>query len=394
MDRKTRSRDLDDVVFRLERLEKAIVSLRKAVSRQEDLIKHLATESVPATKAEVASEPARDLKPTIVEAKPGKAPEPLVDKVNRLMLEPRNVSGAGRLKRKIRRKVAREYDIPVGKVYKAEELVLQKMRIVEPKPKPKVEDYQKVHAPPSTAAERVPKPPEERITVAERRKPAKVVHDRYSREVAGSIRILQKEMRSPDIRESAIRWLMREPEPEESASRFINSYYSKLETPPTSVTEELLEKYCYPPETIELSVRDFVTHFRYEKLQNGLVHFPELCDLIIKRLKLVSKTARHRDLQSLTEDDVRQLVAREISKKLGKRGGLANPDSAALRQVVLHQLRILTTEADGRRPALKTREVDGVKRYFSWHHSFENVPAKSIEEMISEERDLRRGVMR
>ncbi|MFQ5884628.1 MAG: hypothetical protein ACE5IO_05960 [Thermoplasmata archaeon] len=188
---------------------------------------------------------------------------------------------------------------------------------------------------------------------------------------------------------------MREKKPQEAASRFVNSYYSRHETPPATVNGDLLEKFAYPPRTIEPSFDVFRNLFQWDVLKNGLVHFPELCDLIVKRLRVVSSAARHGDLQSLTESDVRQLIARETTKRLHDRGTLIHMDSFILKKVVSHQLRILMTEMDGRDPKLKAKEVDGVNRYFLWHHRFDDEgPTKSISEMISEERSIRRGIMR
>lgn len=395
---KSKKSESKEIRSRLRSLETAVRSLHKIVKEHDALIKQVLEQGPPTTVQKV---PMREdeASATKIVAEPAKLEESLVDAVNRLLLDKRNRSSVGRLKMKLRRKLAKRYSIPHRRVYETEERILRKMRIAEPGPRVKLEDYPSasVTQAPEAPMPRAPEaPPIPREIPRERpKKPAQILHDRYGKEVASAIRTVQKEMRSPVIRKSAIKWLMREKRPQEAASRFVNSYYSRHETPPAIVNGDLLERFAYPPKTIEPSFDVFRNLFRCDVLENGLVHFPELCDLIMKRLRVASSTARHADLQSLTESDVRQLIARETTKRLRKRGTLIHMDSAILKKVVSDQLRILMTEMDGRDPKLKAKEVDGDNRYFLWYHRFDDDgPTKSISEMISEERSIRRGVVR
>ncbi|MCJ2556919.1 MAG: hypothetical protein LN415_07430 [Candidatus Thermoplasmatota archaeon] len=396
---KSKKSESKETRSRLRNLETAVRSLHKIVKEHDALIKQVLEQKPPPTTVEKVLIREEEASAAKIVAEPARPEESLVDAVNRLLLDERNRSSAGRLKMKLRGKLSKRYSISHRQVYETEERILRKMRIAEPEPRVKLEDY------PSASVTRTPEPRVSRAPKAapipreiprERpKKPAQILHDKYGKEVTSAIRTVQKEMRSPTIRKSAIKWLMREKRPQEAASRFVNSYYSRHETPPASVNKDLLERFAYPPKTIEPSFDVFRNLFRCDVLENGLVHFPELCDLIIKRLRVVSSTARHADLQSLMESDVKQLIARETTKRLHERATLIHMDSAILKKVVSDQLRILMTEMDGRNPKLKAKEVDGENRYFFWHHRFDDDgPTKSISEMISEERNIRRGVMR
>ncbi|MFQ5884627.1 MAG: hypothetical protein ACE5IO_05955 [Thermoplasmata archaeon] len=192
---KSKKSESKEIMSRLRNLETAVRSLHKIVKEHDALIKQVLEQKPPPTKVEKVSICEDEASATKIVAEPGKPEESLVDAVNRLLLDERNRSSAGRLKMKLRRKLAKRHGISHRQVYEMEERILRRMRIAEPGPRVNLEDY------PSASVTRAPEAPVPKAPEAPpipkeipREKPVEIFHDRYSKEVASAIRTVQKEM--------------------------------------------------------------------------------------------------------------------------------------------------------------------------------------------------------
>lgn len=86
---------------------------------------------------------------------------------------------------------------------------------------------------------------------------------------------------------------------------------------------------------------------------------------------------------------------RVVSHRFKKNAVKIGIDASVLSKVLTDQLTTLTTETNGRKPRLRMRPINGENRYFFRSHRFDDEsPIKMMNEIASEERSIRRSVLK